>query len=59
MAVDAGALDRHHMHAVRIDHEQCLQRHLAALNLSCALHGIERGLGHGEAELALAGADQL
>ena len=57
--LDAGALDRHHMHPVRIEHHQRPQRHLAALELVLAVERVERGVGHGEAEFALAGADQL
>ena len=49
----------HHVHAVGVEHHQGLQRDLAALELVLALERVEGGVGHGEADLALAGADQL
>jgi len=57
--LDAGAVDRHHMHAVWVDHEQRLQRHLVVLEFVVALQRIQRGIRHGERQFALAGADQF
>ena len=57
--LDAGAVDGHDMHAVRVDHQQRLQRHLAALELVLALQRIERGIGHRERHLALTRRDQF
>ena len=51
--IDAGAFNGHDMHDVGIEHHQCPQRHLRALELVYAIECIERGVGHGEGELAL------
>ena len=57
--LDAGAFDGHDMHAVGIDDQQRLQRYLVVLEFVLALNRIHRCIGHGEAEVALAGRDQL
>ena len=56
---DAAALDGDHVHAVRIQHRQGPERHLVALELVFAAIGLEAGVGHREADVGLAAADQL
>ena len=57
--LDAPALDRHHMHAVRIEHHQGADIDRIALELVLALQRIDRGVDHHHRELGLLGADQL
>ena len=47
------ALDRHQVHAVRIQHHQRAQRDLVALELVLALERVEAGIGHREADIGL------
>ena len=57
--LDALALDRHHMHAVRVEHHQGADVDRIALELVVALERVERGVDHHHGDFALLGADQL
>ena len=57
--VDAGALDRYDVHAVRIHHHEGAHRDRLAGELVLALVRIERRVRHGHAQIGLAGADEL
>ena len=57
--VDARALDRDHVHAVRVQDHQRSERHLVALKLLLALVGIQRRVSHRKPDIRLAAADQL
>ena len=57
--LDAPALDRHDMHAVRIEHHQGAHLDRVALELVLALERIERGIDHHQRDFALLRADQL
>jgi hypothetical protein len=56
---DAAALDADHVHAVGVQDHQRLQRDLVALELVLAAEGVLAGVGHREADVGLAAADQL
>ena len=58
-AVDARALDGHHVHLVGIEHHQRPGVDLAVLELVDALVGLPPGVGHDESHLRLAGIDEL
>ena len=53
------ALDRHDVHAVRVEHHQGADLDLVALELVFALERVERGVDHHQRDFALLGADQL
>ena len=57
-AGDAGAFDRHHVHAVGIEHHQRAHGDRRALELVLALERVERGIDHHQRDLALAGMDE-
>ncbi len=56
---DAGAFDRHHVHAVRIHHHERAHRDRLAGELVLALERIQAGIDHGHRQVGLARADQL
>ena len=56
---DAGALDRHHVHAVRVQHHERARGNRFAGELVFALDRVDRRIGLGQGDVGLAGADQL
>jgi hypothetical protein len=53
------SVDADDVHAVRIKNRQRLQRHLVALELLFTVERVLRRVGHREADVRLAAADQL
>src|ERR1051325_5092767 len=56
---DVRAVEGHHVHAVRIQDHQRAHRDRLALELVLTLQRVERGVGHREGDVGLAGADEL
>src|SRR5512134_3390913 len=57
--LDAAGGDRHHVHAVRVEHRQGAHGNRLAGELVLALVRVQRGVRHGERDVGLAGADEL
>jgi hypothetical protein len=53
------AVDADHVHAVRVQHHQRAHADLAGLELVVAAVGVERRVGHRQADVGLAAADEL
>ena len=56
---DAGGLEGDHVHAVGVEHQQCLDIDFSVGEFFLSLGRIKRGVDHGESDIGLAAAHQV